>query len=43
MPLTELSPNDPTTIEAFECCINGQEISPVLRSNTACLRRAASA
>ena len=24
----KLSPDDPTTVEVFECCINGQEISP---------------
>jgi lysyl-tRNA synthetase class 2 len=28
VPLAELSPDDPTTVEVFECCINGQEISP---------------
>ena len=28
MPLAKLSPDDPTTVEVFECCINGQEISP---------------
>jgi lysyl-tRNA synthetase len=28
VPLAKLSPNDPTTVEVFECCINGQEISP---------------
>ena len=27
-PLAKLSPDDPTTVEVFECCINGQEISP---------------
>jgi lysyl-tRNA synthetase class 2 len=26
--LAKLSPDDPTTIAVFECCINGQEISP---------------
>jgi lysyl-tRNA synthetase class 2 len=28
IPLAKLSPEDPTTVEVFECCINGQEISP---------------
>ncbi len=28
MPLAKLSPDDPTTVEVFECCINGQEIAP---------------
>jgi len=28
VPLAKLSPDDPTTVEDFECCINGQEISP---------------
>jgi lysyl-tRNA synthetase class 2 len=28
VPLAKLSPDDPTTVEVFECCINGQEISP---------------
>jgi lysyl-tRNA synthetase class 2 len=27
LPLAKLSPDDPTTVEVFECCINGQEIS----------------
>jgi len=25
VPLAKLSPDDPTTIEVFECCTNGQE------------------
>ena len=28
IPLAKLSPHDPTTVEVFECCINGQEIAP---------------
>jgi lysyl-tRNA synthetase class 2 len=28
VPLAKLSRDDPTTVEVFECCINGQEISP---------------
>jgi lysyl-tRNA synthetase, class II len=28
IPLAKLSPEDPATIEVFECCINGQEIAP---------------
>lgn len=28
VPLAKLAPDDPTTVEVFECCINGQEISP---------------
>jgi lysyl-tRNA synthetase class 2 len=28
VPLAKLSPDDPNTVEVFECCINGQEISP---------------
>ena len=28
VPLAKLSPDNPTTVEVFECCINGQEISP---------------
>jgi lysyl-tRNA synthetase class 2 len=28
VPLAKLSPDDPTAVEVFECCINGQEISP---------------
>ncbi len=28
LPLAKLSPDDPSTVEVFECCINGQEIAP---------------
>jgi lysyl-tRNA synthetase class 2 len=28
IPLAKLSPKDPSTVEVFECCINGQEIAP---------------
>jgi lysyl-tRNA synthetase, class II len=28
IPLAKLSPDDPETVEVFECCINGQEIAP---------------
>ena len=28
VPLAKLSPEDPTAVEVFECCINGQEIAP---------------
>src|SRR6476660_9414709 len=28
IPLAKISPDDPTTVEVFECCINGQEIAP---------------
>jgi len=28
VPLAKISPEDSTTVEVFECCINGQEISP---------------
>jgi lysyl-tRNA synthetase, class II len=28
IPLAKLSPDDPTTVEVLECCINGQEIAP---------------
>jgi lysyl-tRNA synthetase class 2 len=28
VPLAKLSPDEPGTVEVFECCINGQEISP---------------
>ncbi len=28
VPLAKLSPDDASTVEVFECCINGQEISP---------------
>lgn len=28
VPLARISPDDPTTVEVFECCINGQEIAP---------------
>ncbi|MGD0614641.1 MAG: lysine--tRNA ligase [Verrucomicrobiota bacterium] len=28
VPLAKLSPEDPATVEVFECCINGQEIAP---------------
>ncbi len=28
IPLAKLAPEDPSTVEVFECCINGQEISP---------------
>ncbi len=28
IPLAKLSADDPTTVEVFECCINGQEIAP---------------
>ena len=28
VPLAKLSPDDASTVEVFECCINGQEIAP---------------
>jgi lysyl-tRNA synthetase class 2 len=28
IPLAKLAPEDPETVEVFECCINGQEIAP---------------
>lgn len=28
IPLAKLSPDDPATVEVFECCINGAEIAP---------------
>jgi lysyl-tRNA synthetase, class II len=28
VPLAKLSPSDSSTVEVFECCINGQEIAP---------------
>jgi lysyl-tRNA synthetase, class II len=28
VPLAKITADDPTTVEVFECCINGQEISP---------------
>jgi lysyl-tRNA synthetase class 2 len=28
VPLAKLTPDDPATVEVFECCINGQEIAP---------------
>jgi hypothetical protein len=28
VPLAKLSPDDPTPIAVFECCLNDQEISP---------------
>jgi lysyl-tRNA synthetase class 2 len=28
IPLAKLSPDDPETVEVFECCINGQELAP---------------
>jgi lysyl-tRNA synthetase class 2 len=28
VPLAKVSPEDPATVEVFECCINGQEIAP---------------
>jgi lysyl-tRNA synthetase class 2 len=28
IPLAKLAPDDPETVEVFECCINGQEIAP---------------
>jgi lysyl-tRNA synthetase class 2 len=28
VPLAKLSPEDPSTVEVFECCINGAEIAP---------------
>lgn len=28
IPLAKVSPEDPSTVEVFECCINGQEIAP---------------
>ncbi|HLH54279.1 MAG TPA: lysine--tRNA ligase [Verrucomicrobiae bacterium] len=28
IPLAKTSPDDPETVEVFECCINGQEIAP---------------
>jgi lysyl-tRNA synthetase, class II len=34
VPLAKLSPDDPTTVEVFECCINGQEIARPTPSRT---------
>jgi len=28
VPLAKASPDDPSTVEVFECCMNGQEIAP---------------
>ena len=28
VPLAKIAPDDPNSVEVFECCINGQEISP---------------
>jgi lysyl-tRNA synthetase class 2 len=28
VPLARLSPEDPSTVEVFECCVNGQELAP---------------
>jgi lysyl-tRNA synthetase class 2 len=28
IPLAKATPGDPTTVEVFECCINGQEVAP---------------
>jgi lysyl-tRNA synthetase class 2 len=28
VPLAKLAPDDPSAVEVFECCINGQEIAP---------------
>src|SRR5262249_27231195 len=28
VPLAKISPEDSSTVEVFECCINGQEIAP---------------
>jgi lysyl-tRNA synthetase, class II len=28
VPLAKIAPDDPDTVEVFECCINGQEIAP---------------
>ena len=28
VPLAKISPEDPSVVEVFECCINGQEIAP---------------
>jgi lysyl-tRNA synthetase, class II len=28
VPLAKLTPDDPSTVEVFECCINGQEVAP---------------
>src|SRR5437764_12038793 len=28
VPLAKIAPDDPTTVEVFECCMNGQEIAP---------------
>jgi lysyl-tRNA synthetase class 2 len=28
IPLAKTAPDDPSTVEVFECCINGQEIAP---------------
>jgi lysyl-tRNA synthetase class 2 len=28
VPLAKISPDDPSCVEVFECCINGQEIAP---------------
>ncbi len=34
IPLAKLAPEDPTTVEVFECCINGQELHPPTASRT---------
>jgi lysyl-tRNA synthetase class 2 len=28
VPLAKTTPGDPTTVEVFECCVNGQELAP---------------
>jgi len=28
VPLAKVSPEDPSTVEVFECCVNGQELAP---------------
>jgi lysyl-tRNA synthetase class 2 len=36
VPLAKLSSDAPTTIAVFECCINGQEISPGYTGQFSC-------
>ncbi|MEI9961174.1 MAG: hypothetical protein WDM76_08645 [Limisphaerales bacterium] len=34
VPLAKLSPDDPTTVEVFECCINGRRFRPATPNRT---------
>lgn len=41
LPLAQLSPDDPTTVEVFECCISGSTCAPRVPARALAGRREA--